>query len=253
LPSLPHGGVGVQRACGSVVPAATGVQVPAAPATLQARQVPQLPVVQQTPSTQKPPSHSVPAAQAWPRGLRPHEPALHTWPAAQSASTPQAVRQVVPLQVYTPHDCVVAGRQVPLPSHVRASVTVVPPAGQLAAAHIVPAPYIAHPPPPLHTPVVLQLVAPMSLQAPVGSAPPAGTAEQVPSLPATAHDWQLPPHAVVQQTPCAHTLLVHSAPAAHAAPAGLSPHEPALHVAGGVQSALLAHVARHALAPHANG
>ena len=106
---------------------------------------------------------------------------MQTRPGAQSASTLHADRQVVPLHVYAPHDCVVAGRHTPLPSHVRASVAVVPPAGQLAAAHTVPAAYIAQPPLPSQTPVVLQLAAPMSLHMPVGSAPPAGTAEQVPT------------------------------------------------------------------------
>jgi hypothetical protein len=48
-------------------------------------------------------------------------------------------------------------------------------------------------------------------------------------------------------------VLVHSEPAAHAAPAGLSPHDPLLQVAGAAQSALLAQVALHAFGPHVNG
>ena len=64
LPSLPQGGLAAQRACGSVVPASTGVHVPALPATLQARQVAHVAVAQQTPSTQLPLSQSEPAAHA---------------------------------------------------------------------------------------------------------------------------------------------------------------------------------------------
>jgi hypothetical protein len=68
------------------------------PVTLQARQLGQLPVEQQTPSTQLPLSHSAPAAQSCPRRARPQEPAMQKLPATQSASTPQAELQLVPLQ-----------------------------------------------------------------------------------------------------------------------------------------------------------
>ena len=138
-PSFPHGGAGAQRSCGSVVPAATGVHVPAPPATLQAWQVPQLAVPQQTPSTHWPLSHSGPAAHACPRRLSPHDPAVQLRPGAQSASLAQAALQLVPLHAYAPHDCIVAGRHMPAPSQLRASVAVVWPVGQLAAAHCVPA------------------------------------------------------------------------------------------------------------------
>jgi hypothetical protein len=62
-------------------------------------------------------------------------------PGAQSASVPQAALQVVPLQVYEPHDNVIAGRQAPLPSQARASVAVDVPTGQLGPSHWVPAGY----------------------------------------------------------------------------------------------------------------
>jgi hypothetical protein len=249
LPSFPHGGAGVQRLCGSVVPAATGLQVPALPVTLHASQTPQLAVPQHTPSTQWPPSHSGPVAQAWPRRLSPHDPALHTRPGAQFASVAHAELQLVPLHAYAPQDCVVAAPHFPAPSQVRASVAVVMPVGQLAAAHCVPAAYSAHAPVPLHMPVILQLAAPSSLQRPAGSGLPAGTAEQVPCLPATAHDLQLPEHAVVQQTPCAHTWPAHSTSEPHTAPGGLRPQEPPMHVDGDAQSALVAQDALHAFAP----
>ena len=105
----------------------------------------------------------------------------------------------------------------------------------------------------MQTPVILQLAAPSSLHFPTGSTLPAATAEHVPSLPATAHDMQLPEHAVVQHTPCAQTCAAHSLSELHTAPAGLSPHDPALQVAGGTQSAWLAHEALHAFAPHTYG
>jgi len=64
-PVLPHGGLAVQRACGSALPAPTLPQVPL-PLTLQDWQVGQLGLEQQTPSTQLPVPHSLPAAQLVP-------------------------------------------------------------------------------------------------------------------------------------------------------------------------------------------
>jgi len=99
VPLKPQGGAGRQPPCGSIAPTATGLQVPADPATLHDVQVPQLAVEQQTPSTQLPLSHSAGAAQICPSRFFPHDPALQNMPPAQSASTPQAARQVAPLQV----------------------------------------------------------------------------------------------------------------------------------------------------------
>ena len=66
-----------------------------------------------------------------------------------------------------------------------------------------------------------------------------------PSLPAIAHDLQVPAHAVVQQTPCAQNVDAHSLPALHAAPGGLGPQLPLTHAAPATQSAALLHVDRH--------
>jgi hypothetical protein len=64
VPTRPHGGFGTQRPWGSAASSATSLQVPARPATLQAWQVPQLPVEQQTPSTHElPVRHSPSLAQ----------------------------------------------------------------------------------------------------------------------------------------------------------------------------------------------
>ena len=139
VPSNPQGGAAAQPPCGSLVPAATAVQVPADPATLQAEQVPQLAAPQQTPSTQFPPSHSFPIAQAWPSRLRPHEPPLQTLPGAQSPSLLQTATQAVPLQAKGAQLCVLAGWQTPAPLQVRGSVAVVIPIGQVGGAHWVPA------------------------------------------------------------------------------------------------------------------
>jgi hypothetical protein len=65
-PVLPQVPPGAQRACGSVTLLATLAQEPRLPETLQARQVPQLLLAQQTPSTQKLLPHSWLVRQATP-------------------------------------------------------------------------------------------------------------------------------------------------------------------------------------------
>jgi len=75
---------------GSDPPARTGVQVPTLPGTAHDMQVATQALVQHTPPwPQNPAWHSSPSAQGAPRGLSPHEPALHTAGAAQSASATQ--------------------------------------------------------------------------------------------------------------------------------------------------------------------
>jgi len=91
--------------------------------------------VQHTPSTQLLLSHSDPEAQICPRRFLPHDPALQTLLAEQSALLPQAELQVVPLHAYEPHDSIIAGRHPPLPSQVRTSVAVAVPSGQVGGAH----------------------------------------------------------------------------------------------------------------------
>jgi hypothetical protein len=90
---------------------------------------------------------------------------------------------------------------------------------------------------PSQNPVWPQVEAATILQVPVGSAPPAGTAEQVPSLPASAHELQAPVQAVEQQTPCAQTPCWHSLPEAQAEPSGFCPQLPPMHWFGDAQSA----------------
>jgi hypothetical protein len=97
LPSWPQGGLATQRSCGSAPVAGIGWQLPALPATLQAVQTPQVGAEQQTPSTQLPLSHPSPETQSCPSRLLPQDPAMQKFPAAQSASSPQAELQVEPL------------------------------------------------------------------------------------------------------------------------------------------------------------
>jgi hypothetical protein len=160
VPLNPQGGAAAHPPCGSIAPAGTGLQVPAFPTTLQAAHVPQDGDPQQTPSTQLPLSHSAPAAQICPSRLFPHEPLLQTLPATQSLSMAHDDRQVDPLHVYGAHVCVAAGRHVPAPSQVRASVAAFAPSGHTGGAHCVPASYFWQAPAPSQKPFVPQLTAP---------------------------------------------------------------------------------------------
>jgi hypothetical protein len=69
VPVLPQVPLAAQRLCGSLTPFATLAQAPALPDTLQAWQVGQLALPQQTPSTQLPLPHSWLEKQATPRAL----------------------------------------------------------------------------------------------------------------------------------------------------------------------------------------
>jgi hypothetical protein len=69
VPVLPQVPPAAQRPCGSVTALATLAQVPGLPVTLQDWQVPQLAVLQQTPSTQFPLPHSWFDRQATPSDL----------------------------------------------------------------------------------------------------------------------------------------------------------------------------------------
>ena len=100
VPLNPQGGAAAQPPCGSIAPAATGLQAPALPVTLHDAQVGQLADEQQTPSTQLPLSHSDAAAQICPRRFLSAGAAVADVPATQSVSLEQAARQaVVPLHV----------------------------------------------------------------------------------------------------------------------------------------------------------
>lgn len=80
------------------------------------------------------------------------------------------------------------------------------------------------------------------------------TLEQVPARPARLHARQAVLQALLQQTPCAQKLLVHSAAAEQAAPSGLRPQLLTMpfmpQIAGVMHCALLVHAVKHRLALH---
>jgi hypothetical protein len=163
-------------------------------------------------------------------------------PGAQSPGAEQLVRHAsLEAQVYAPHDAGTTIRQVPPPLQVRAGIVASPP--QLAFAQTVPLAYRRQAPAPSHVPSFPQLAAPSSAHWLSGSAP-AGTSMHWPSLPAIAHERQVPLHAVAQQTPVTQKPEAQSLAAAHAAPGGFGPQLPFTQAAPPTQSALLVQLAR---------
>jgi hypothetical protein len=76
------------------------------------------------------------------------------------------------------------------------------------------------------------------------------TAVQVPTLPETAHERQLPQGPLEQQTPSVQNELRHSVFEAHEAASGLRcVQEPIWQVSPPMQSPSLAHIVRQAPAP----
>ena len=98
-----------------------------------------------------------------------------------------------------------------------------------------------------------QVAAPCATHWLAGSVAPAGTGVQVPALPVSAHDMQVDPQALPQQTPCAQIPVLHSVPPAQVAPVAFSPQEPPVQTAGAAQSAFELHVALQAAAPQVKG
>jgi hypothetical protein len=93
-PVLPQGGLAAHWPEGALTPGAILAHVPALPARLHARQVPQLPTLQHTPSTQLPLVHSPPSPQLAPSAfLATQLPPLQKKPPAQSPSPAQLPRQ----------------------------------------------------------------------------------------------------------------------------------------------------------------
>jgi len=207
--------------------------------------------MQQMPCSQKPELHWAGAVQVTPMGSRPQLVPVQVLGDAQSAVVPQVVRQapLVPHAKGAQLDDITVW-QVPVPLHVRACVNVVP--EQVAAAHWVPAAYSRQAPAPLQAPSVLHAVAPRSEHWFSGSAP-LGTLVQVPTVPASAQDWQVAPQAVMQQTPCAQKPEPHSPLAPQATPTPLRAQLLPMQVNGATQSALTVQVFLHAAEPQAYG
>jgi len=87
---------------------------------------------------------------------------------------------------------------------------------------------------------------------------PVGTSVHVPSDAASAHDSQVPVHAVAQQIPCWHSPVMHSLPAPHVRPVGFLVQTPATQTFGAPQSASPVHDVRqtsaaHTYVPHDDG
>ena len=114
-------------------------------------------VLQQTPCSQKPDLHWAAVVQVAPGGSLPQLDPTQAFGDAQSALLAQSVRQAVPApQTKGSHIEVVAGRQTPAPSQVRAEVIVEP--VQDAPAQVVPADHCRHPPLPSQVPSLPQVV-----------------------------------------------------------------------------------------------
>jgi hypothetical protein len=90
---------------------------------------------------------------------------------------------------------------------------------------------------------VPQLAAPLSGHWLSGSAP-TGTSVQVPALPASAQERQVPVQLELQQTPCWQRPDAHSAAVVQAAASGFFEHWPALQTLGAAQSLSVLQVVR---------
>lgn len=155
-------------------------------------------------------------------------------------SVVHVVRQPVPEQAYPLQEVVVGVAHAPLPSHLRAGVTV--PSAQLAAAHAtdvdantqeVPVPSHALP----------QVPAAHAGRPPRGVCP-AGSVEQWPTALARSQAWQEPAQAESQQTPSTHCPDVHWVALVHLLPFPTLPQELFTHGCAW-QSLSLAQVVAH--------
>lgn len=82
---------------------------------------------------------------------------------------------------------------------------------------------------------------------------PSGMLLQTPRDVESAHDLQMPVHAVWQQMPCSQKPSWHSSLVPQVAPGGLRPHDPPLQLAGGRQSASAVQDALQAAEPQRYG
>jgi hypothetical protein len=230
-------------------PRAMNVHVPTDPVRLQAWQRLEQPVAQQTPCSQKFDAQSAAAVHGAPADSLAQIVPLQTLPGEQSALVAHFVRQVpaVPHR-YGKQFCRPGERQAPAALHWPGKVSVEP--AQVAAMHRVPTAYLRQPPAPSQVPSVPHAPGPPSAHWPSGSLP-AGTLVQVPRLPGTAQDRQLPVHMVAQQTPCWQNPALQSASLPQVPPGGARPQLLFVHTLPGLQSALVLQVVRHwPVVPH---
>jgi hypothetical protein len=95
-------------------------------------------------------------------------------------------------------------------------------------------------------------VAPLSVHWFSGSCP-AATFVHVPTVPVSAHDWQVPAQPALQHTPCAQNPETQPVPVVQAAPSAFFVHTPPLQVKGATQSVSAVQAVLHALVPHTKG
>ena len=238
------------------LPFATLEHVPGLAASAHDLHVPVQAWLQQTPCAQKPESHSVAVVQAVPIGFRLQTFALQMLGATQSASAAHLVLQVLATvsQLYLPHGSVVAAAHVPAPSQLRGESAVVA-FMHIGAPHCVPLMYLRHPPAPSQVPSLPQVEAAAIGHCDATSgAPPAAIGEQVPTLPVSEHDMQVPVQAVLQQTLLTQFPDAQSVPEpdGHEPPIGILPQLMLTQVFPVVQSAaVVVQVVLHALfVPH---
>ncbi len=82
---------------------------------------------------------------------------------------------------------------------------------------------------------------------------PDAMGEQVPIVPVSAHDMQVPAQALLQQTPWAQNPDAQAVPAVHAAPGGSLPQLLLVQELGETQSVFAEQVTLQAPVPHSNG
>jgi hypothetical protein len=182
-------------------------------------------------------------------GFLPHDPFTQVLGATQSALLPQELPHAVPLHLKGAHELAAGVLHAPL-THVLACVALPVVALQLAPLQTVPAGYSWHPLLPLHMPLVSQAAVPLFTHMPRGSAAPAGTLVQRPRELLSAHDTQVPTHALLQQTPSTQNPDWQSAMPVQIWPLGFLPQLPAVQTLGDTQSSLPVHDARQALPAH---
>jgi hypothetical protein len=213
-PVLPQVVLTAHWPAGAAIPVGIGEQLPR-PLTLQAWQVPQAELPQQTPSVQKPLMHWLAVLQACPLGLSAQLLLVPApWQvsgATQSRSAVQVVLHtlLVVSQLKPPAQVEEVGAaQLPLPLQWEIGVKVDP--LQLWVPQEVAVPASWHAPAPLQAPVLPQggLVA----HRPCGSSALAATGAQLPALPPTLQAWQVPHELELQQTPSTQLSLVWQSP-----------------------------------------
>jgi hypothetical protein len=245
LPSVPHVATpwSAHWFSGSW-PAGTTLHVPRLPACAHDWQVPPHAVAQHTPCAHTFDAQSTSAAHVAPFDFLPHTPPLQVFGLTHCVFDVHVARQAAAPHWNGVHEDCVPAAHVPVPLHWGADVNVEP--AHVAAPQVVPAAYRRQAPAPSHVPSSPQFMAPPSVHWFSGSWP-AATSEQVPRLPASAHERQVPVHELEQQTPCWQKLEPHSAPAAHAAPSSFFEQTPLLQTYPAAQSAAAVHVVRHVL------